>query len=114
MRTIEMIPEGLALMRQAAIDLGSKARLADALGLSRTTVSLVLSGKYPGRPDAVYARAVEVFGGHECPASGQRISAYDCRMTRTAQPPVHNPHAMRRYRVCQSCRHNPAVQEVPE
>lgn len=95
--------QALQLINQAVIDLGSKAAVATKMGVSRTAISLVLAGKYKGDPANVYATAIAVFGGVDCPHLEQRIDVAACIAYGTGLPPTQNPMAMRHYRACQSC-----------
>lgn len=52
----------LELLRRMCAERGSQAKVAEELGLSKTTVSLVLAGKYPARSEAIGAAVLEVYG----------------------------------------------------
>ncbi|MEX3629341.1 MAG: hypothetical protein VB138_07455 [Burkholderia sp.] len=54
-------PDWLAMLREA-VAATSQTDVAKLLDVSRTTVSLVLSGKYPGKTDRVAARVLKTFG----------------------------------------------------
>lgn len=101
-------PRWLALMREEAART-SKRCLAERLGYSRTTVSLVLSGSYPGGTDKIAARAAEVLelpAEVPCPYLGQTLSIADCRAYSTQRAPTHHPQKMAHWRACQQCQNN--------
>ncbi len=76
------------------------------LGVSRTAVSLVLSGKYPGKTDNMAARIIDVFARVRCPYSGRMVSPAECAQ-RTGTMPMGSPGALRWWRMCQECEHKP-------
>lgn len=87
---------------------GGLKKTATRLGYSRTTVSLVIAGKYPGETDKVEVRVLERLGSVECPATAMQAMPYaECQMMRTREAPTHNPMQMRFWRQCQSCSNNP-------
>lgn len=92
------------LRAQAAAS--SRQAVADALGVSRTAISLILNGKYPGRANNMAARVLDVFSRFLCPHSGQMVSQAECAQ-RAATMPTSSPGALRWWRVCQTCPHKP-------
>lgn len=101
---------GLAVLRDAVADFGSKQAVATAMGVSRTAISLLLVGKYKGDPKQMYARAVATFGRFVCPYLQEQMTKLECHAHCLAEPPTQNPAAMRHYRACQSCLRCPQVQ----
>ena len=99
--------EALPLLQQAVKDFGSIQAVAVALDVSRTAISLTLADKYKGDPSRIYDRAIARFASWPCPHTGERITPADCHSHCLGQPPVQNPSAMRHYRTCQGCAHNP-------
>lgn len=106
------------LMQQAAARL-SKKRLADALGVSPSTVGQVLSGGgLYGTGQASTARVAQLvvhkLGHFECPHLTERfgaprvISADECRSyAHRATPPIGSPQALLHWRACGACPHKP-------
>lgn len=80
--------------------------VATDLGVSRTAVSLVLSGKYPGKTDKMAARIMDVFARVSCPYSGALVSPAECAQ-RAGDMPMGSPGALRWWRMCQVCEHKP-------
>ncbi|MGM0913726.1 MAG: hypothetical protein ACQEXC_00625 [Pseudomonadota bacterium] len=78
------------------------------IGVSRTAVSLCLANNYSSPSTAgIERRVLAALDGRECPAQSKRISAEACREFRDRPAPTHNPMAMRVWRTCQGCSHNP-------
>ncbi len=94
-RWLEMLREAVAASSQTAV--------AERLDVSRTTVSLVLAGKYPGKTDKVAARVLRVFGQVQCTHTGQPIELTVCVSYATRRPPVNNPREMSHFRTCLKC-----------
>lgn len=99
--------EAMRLLQQAVEDFGTIQAVAVALDVSRTAISLTLADKYKGNPSLIYDRAIARFSGWECLHTCNRITPADCHSHCLGQPPVQNPSAMRHYRTCQGCVHNP-------
>jgi len=87
-------------------------KAAERLGISRTAVSLCLSGKYGAKTDKVAAKVLDVLGAMECPALAETITPLECEAYRTRSAPLNNPMAMRHWRACQHCPHNPNAMEA--
>ena len=83
--------------------------VADKLGYSRTTISLVISGKYPGKTDEVAVRVTERLGGFACLYDGQTITPEQCRKNAKEAAPTHNPSKMAKWSACQNCQRNGGV-----
>lgn len=81
------------------------AGVAEAIGLSRTTLSLVAADKYPARTDKVAAKIVAVYDRHDCPHLGESITRALCREHANRPAPTSSPRDMRFWRACQSCAH---------
>lgn len=96
----------LSLMQQEA-SRTSKAALAIRLGVSRTSISLVIGGKYPARNDAIFAAALSVLDRHNCPYLGADVEAGYCHETNTGPTPTWDPSALSQRRMCQQCEHKP-------
>ncbi|PKN07514.1 MAG: LacI family transcriptional regulator [Deltaproteobacteria bacterium HGW-Deltaproteobacteria-8] len=85
-----------ALLRQA-VDASSRAAVGRELGISRTSVSLLLVDKYPAETALMAARIIE------------RYARLDCQFT--GQVPSSSPLALRQWRACRACPHNPETKE---
>lgn len=96
-------PDWLQLLKAEA----ARTSIGDAairIGYSRTTVSLVLSGKYLGKTDKVAAAASRVLATSlTCSYSGSDITSEECREKSTSRAPTHKPQAMAQWRACQQC-----------
>jgi transcriptional regulator with XRE-family HTH domain len=98
-------PRWLELLRAEA-DLTSRAAVADRIGYSRTTISLVLSGKYPGNTDKIAAKALaglEPVLTVACPYLGVEIEAAACNQHSGQRAPTHNPAKMNHWKACHQC-----------
>ncbi len=94
----------LELLRRAVEAPGaSQTTVGKALGLKGSTISLVLSGKYPAKTDKVAARVVAVLGRVHCPHLDEELSGAKCIEFHTRAAPTSSPFAMRHWRACQSC-----------
>ncbi len=83
--------------------------VATELGVSKSTVSLVCNGKYPGSTARIEERIRKIFGmnGHvACPVQGE-ISPARCADTRRRAQAIgmkaSNPETLRLYRACLGC-----------
>ena len=104
---------------RAAVEASSMTAVAGKLGLSRTAVSLVLSGKYgvsKSRPAGACTAAIEqrvrrLYGPLQCPAAGSPITPAECRQQRESKAPINNPVVMLAWRTCRNhcrtCANNP-------
>lgn len=101
----------LTLLRRAVDEAGSRAAVARELGVSRTAVSLLLSGAYPGDPARMAARVMNRYARVDCPHTGHPVTPEHCR--RLAGPvPTSSPAALRQWRACQTCQYNPNHEET--
>lgn len=85
----------------------TKEAVAQRLGLSRTTVSLVLNGKYPAQCGKVFAAALAVLDRRHCPYLGAEVEAAYCLATNSGPTPTWDPSALARRRMCRNCEHKP-------
>lgn len=86
----------------------SMTAVAKRVGISRTAVSLCLSGKYGAKTERVAAKVLAILGESvDCPAMGQIVAKEKCRDFCTRRAPTHNPVAMQHWRTCQRCPNNP-------
>lgn len=98
---------GLDLIRAEVERLGSVRAVADALGYSRSAVSLALSGTYPGSTARLEAAAVERLGRVLCPHQEQEIAVAACKRLREAPMQTSSRAAYRQWQACRTCAHNP-------
>lgn len=84
----------------------SKKVVAEELRLSRTTVSLVVDGKYPAATTTIEKRVLEVYARFICPHLEQEISQATCRSHHESNAPISSPRAMKHWRACQTCPYN--------
>lgn len=97
----------LAILKQA-VEATSMTAVASKLDVSRTTISLVLSGKYPAKTDKIAAKVLDMFARITCIHTGAEITHAECRALSTSAVPTSSPQAMRHWRACQSCAHKGA------
>jgi hypothetical protein len=93
---------------QQHVAASSRAKVALELKLSRTTVSLVLDGKYPASTDKIAERVMSTYSVVQCPFMDAEISRAVCIQHHTSSAPTSSPRAMKLWRACQGCDHNPA------
>ncbi|WP_110972168.1 hypothetical protein [Pseudomonas huaxiensis] len=85
-----------------------RTRASKRIGMSRTTVSLILANKYSSPSTAsVERRVMEVLGRIECMAVGEALTVEQCQGFYQRSAPTHNPMAMQHWRACQQCPFNP-------
>lgn len=92
----------LTLLKQA-VDATNITQVAARLKVSRTTISLVMSGNYPAKTDKIAARVMDVYGRVTCPFLGVEITQAECRTQRSSAVPTSSPRAMQHWRACQGC-----------
>lgn len=93
---------------------GGQGQAAKEVGVSATTLSQFLAGKYPGRADLVAEKIIAVYGQGglvACPAPGQgAITPSVCADNRDKAKRIGvragNPDTKRLYNTCLSCRFN--------
>lgn len=90
---------------KAAVKSSSCQKVADTLDISRTTVSLIVNGKYPAKTDKIAALVMDTYGRVQCPHLNAEISNNECRLHHSAEVPTSSPRAMRHWKACQSCPH---------
>lgn len=105
-----MSKDWLTLLAEA-VDASSRAAVARELDVSRTSVSLLLSGQYPGRTDKMAALILERYARLDCPHTGKSVTPDYCRKY-TGQVPTSSPAALRQWRACLTCPHNPNAKEA--
>lgn len=89
-----------------AVNKSSKQAVADDLGVSRTTISLVMNDNYPASTDKIEEKVINFYGRLDCPHTGEQITIADCKQHHTSAAPTSSPRAMRLWRACQVCPNN--------
>ncbi|MBA4707741.1 XRE family transcriptional regulator [Aquitalea aquatica] len=98
-----MTADWLEILRTAVAQRGQKPVAAE-LGYSRTTISLVLAGKYAGKTDAVATKVLAVLATVTCPFNGQEMTMADCRAFSSSRAPTHHPLKLTHWRTCRKCK----------
>ena len=103
------------LLEERVALLGSKKAVADELDVSRTQVSLYLSGKYAqagGRVDRLEAKVIATYSNRIlCPHLGRDITQAACGDRRTGPMPMSDPVQLKHWVACKSCVLNPQREE---
>lgn len=107
-------PDWLEILREEVAKPGASiAGVAAEVGMKRTALSMLLSGKYPAKLDKVsakYSSAVlqrfrdQVF----CPHLRTGISPDECRRTACAPMSTSNPEKLAQWSACRRCSLNPS------
>lgn len=85
-----------------------RGKAAARIGMSRTTVSLILANKYSSpSTEHVERRVMEILGRIDCIALGEPLTVEQCQGFYQRSAPTHNPMAMQHWRACQQCPFNP-------
>lgn len=95
------VPEWMHLLDRA-VAATSVADVARRLGVARSSVSLLINGKYPGGTDNMAARVMDVLA-EPCPVYGGGRTSESCVSRRAEPMPTSNPFALRQWRMCQQC-----------
>jgi hypothetical protein len=94
-----------------AVEGSSRAEVARRLGVSRTSVSLLLINNYPNPSTAKMQAKVEgMLAAVSCPILGE-ISGQECQKEREKPFSSGNQARIPLYRACRSCPNNPNRQE---
>lgn len=100
----------LELLQQAVADhKRGIAGVAEQIGVSRTSLSLVLADKYPAKTDRIAAKVTDTYARISCPHLGETITQLQCRDFATRTAPTNSPRDMRHWRACQGCPLKPAA-----
>lgn len=89
-----------------AVAASSKQQVANALGVSRSQVSLVVNGKYIASTEHIAKKVLDIFGRIQCPHLDTEITQAECQSNRRRKAPTSSPREMKFWRACQSCQHN--------
>lgn len=101
-----MDEEWFAILSERVSQSNAKAVAAE-LGYSKTALSLILNGKYKGKPDCLRDKVIFRFVRVNCPHQKQVIPMYECVGLAHSPAPTHNPIKMQQWRACQSCPKRP-------
>lgn len=84
------------------------SEVARQIGYSRSTVSLVLSGKYDGGTDAIAAKVLETFTDHvTCPFLSADITVGSCNDYQSRPMPTSHPRDLDHWMACRDgCPHS--------
>ena len=74
-----------------AVARSNKTKVALELGVSRTTISLVMSGNYPASTDKIAERVLNTYGRVVCPFLGVEITLAECKKHHEASVPTSSP-----------------------
>ena len=84
----------------------SNQAVANAVGVSRTAISLALAGKYRGQTDLLRDKIIAHFSGDvDCPHLGTSIALAECRGFQGAPLPMSCPNELRHWHACRQCEH---------
>lgn len=100
-----MSEDWLALLRARVAEIGVNPT-ARELGISRTSVSMLITERYPTDTRRMAARILDRYTRHECPYDGALLHADACARY-AGKMPTSSPAALRRWRTCQTCEFNP-------
>lgn len=95
------VPEWMHLLDRA-VATTSVTDVARRLGVARSSLSLLVNGKYPGGTDNMAARVMDLLA-EPCPVYGGPRTSEACASRRAEPMPTSNPFALRQWRVCQLC-----------
>ncbi|MDA8085915.1 MAG: helix-turn-helix transcriptional regulator [Nitrospiraceae bacterium] len=98
------------LLKREAEDKG-QAQVAKELGVNKSTISLVLSGKYPAGTEKIEERVMNIYGNNgqvSCPGRGnEEISPSACAETRKRAKDIGlnagNLRSLKLYKTCLKC-----------
>lgn len=99
-----IVPDWVELLRQA-VEKTSMAAVAERLGISRTSVSLLLACKYPAKTDLMAQRIRTLLSARFCPHLETAITGDDCQRYHRRPMPRSSARELRHWRACQDCPH---------
>lgn len=100
-----MSEDWLTLLRARVAEIGVNAT-ARELGISGTSVSTLITERYPADTRRMAARIIDRYTRHECPYDGALLHGDACARY-AGKMPTSSPAALRRWRTCQTCEFNP-------
>ncbi len=94
---------------------GTKQAVANELDVSRTQISLYLSGTYSkngGRVDRLEAKIIATYSDRIlCPHLREDISQNKCTDSQSSPMPMSDPAALKHWIACKTCPLNPSKEE---
>lgn len=105
---IEYMNEEWFTVLKAEIAKSSMSKIARKIGYSPTSISLILNGKYAGKPDKVAQKVLEIFTKVSCPYERAELPRSGCIEIALSPAPTHNPIKMQHWRACQKCPKRPS------
>lgn len=105
----------LDILRTEVKAKGSVAAVARELGYARTSISLALSGKYPGGTDKLKAKVIATYCDQiMCPHTDKSMSQVMCTSLRNRAMPQSEVNKLEHWFSCQICPNNPNFVPVKE
>lgn len=98
---LDCSPAEWRTLLEQAVTATSVTDVARRLGVARSSLSLLLNGKYPGGTDKMAERIMATLA--VCHVYGGTRSAETCTARRAAPIPTSNPFTLRQWRECQQC-----------
>lgn len=95
------------LLLRAEAQRSSMRAVAHRLGYSPSAISLVLAGKYPGKPDRIAKAVLALLDVVACPHAMQSMTQEACRTIALGVAPTHHPMKLGHWRACQRCPSRP-------
>lgn len=86
---------------------GVYAVVADEMGISRTTVSLVHRDKYHASTDKFAQTVMDTYDAFPCDHLGERVTTNACRGFALRAAPTSSAREARHWRACQACPKRP-------
>jgi len=94
-----------------AVAKSNKNMVAQQIGMSRTAISLVMSGKYTASTKRVAIKVLAALDRWACPYLGADITSDACNAVHAGATPSHDPAQLAHRRMCRSCQHNTSRKE---
>ena len=92
-----------AALLKSAVAGSSVTAVARRLGVARSSLSLVINGKYPGGTGRMEQRIMEILG-QPCPVYGGARGPEASATRRAAPKPTAKPNSLRHWREGQQCK----------
>lgn len=104
--------EWIKLLRAENAGGKSIAQIGREIGMKRSSLSLLMGGKYPAGLEKVTAKfepiVLKLYGAKvACPHLGHGISVEDCSGLASAPMTMSSPAKLKQWRACQRCPNNP-------
>lgn len=99
-----LTPSTLALIQDRREAGSTQSAIARRIGISASSLSLLLRGLYPARDlSAMERRIIATLGPIHCPYLGTVIESCDCTKLRNHPMPTSDPGQLRHWHACQIC-----------